>query len=179
MAKNDIIRYAGETAPTKTTIKINGSAIDINGWDIEVHYKIPIGTLLPDRKFNATAETEMVIDCIITDAKEGKVNIYPHARQRYLPDGTTESAKLAYKDYITPEVYKALYDADIAAGGDGSTVPAINQVWDEDEVGLAGVNYPFYIVRKKRYATTNTLDGYLEEQIHNTGLAIISSRWVK
>jgi len=179
MATNDIVRHAGETMPTKTVLKINGSAVDLSGWDVEVHYKIPVGTLLPDRIFNAVAETEMIIDCIITDAKEGKVNIYPHARQRYGADGVTETPKLTYSDYITPEVYKKLYDADILAGGDGSTVPAVNQVWDEDEVGLAGTEYPFYIVRKKRYATSNTVDGYLEEQIHNTGLVIISSRWVK
>jgi len=145
VTSSDIIRRAGDTYPTKSVIKINGVPIDITGWEVEVRYKTSNGT--------------KVIDCIKNDAKNGKVLIYPHARDE-------GADKLSTKDYISND----MVGKDIP-----NTSPVrqyeqadVNQVWDEDEENK---EYPFYIVRWKKF------DNYIEEHTHNVGTIRLLSRW--
>jgi len=138
-SKSDIVRRAGDTYPVHITIKINGVPLTLTEWDIELRYKKPNGTV-------------MVIDGVITNAEEGKVLIFPHARLK----GTAN--KLVPNDFISVEMVGSpipgtnpteLYTSDM-----------VNQVWDEDE---ANSEYPYYIVRLCSY------DGYVEEQTHISG----------
>ena len=168
--QNNIIRYSGETYPSKTIIKINSVPISLEGWTIEVRYKVPAGTLLPGGT-TSVVTTELIIDGIITSSDNGKVNIYPHARLKSDP-------VLEPGDYITTEL-RAKMIAD--NGGSDAGIPQANQVWDDEEVEAAGgmIEYPFYIVRLKEYSHGTTIGGYVEEQIHNVGLIKIASRWTK
>ncbi len=167
---NNISRHSGETYPSKTVIKINAVPISLEGWTVEIRYKIPAGTLMPDGT-TASAATEMVIDGVVTNIDNGKVNIYPHARLRTDP-------VLLPADYVTTELRAYLIDQN---GGSDVGVPQANQVWDDEEVAKAGgsLEYPFYIVRLKEYAQGLAAGGYIEEQVHNTGFIQITSRWVK
>jgi hypothetical protein len=56
--------------------------------------------------------------------------------------------------------------------------PAINQVWDDDEVGKS-VEYPFYTVRIKQFDDEECESCFQEEQVHNVGLVQIAGRWLK
>ena len=167
---NDIVRYSGSTYPDKTVIKINSVPISLEGWTVEIRYKVPTGTVLPGGT-TAVETTELVIDGVITSEDYGKVNIYPHAR-------LVGEAILEPKDYITSEL-RAKMIAD--NGGSDVGIPQVNQVWDDEECEAAGgsLEYPFYTVRKKMYSQGITVDGYQEEQVHNVGLIQIASRWIK
>jgi len=66
----NIVRYAGDTYPTKVVIKINGVPIDLKGWDVNLRYM--------DENDNVR-----VVDCKIADPESGKVLIYPHDRPDY------------------------------------------------------------------------------------------------
>ena len=169
---NNIIRYAGETYPSKSTIKIKGTPMNLeDGWRVEIRYKVPTGTTLPNGHGEATEETELVIDGVLTDPQIGKFNIYPHAR--LVGDNI-----LTPENYITSEVREKLIDA---AGGDDTGIPHINQVWDDDEVAAAGgsLEYPFYSVRVKDFDSPDCAMCYKEEQVHNVGFIQIASRWLK
>ena len=174
---SDITRYAGETYPNKSTIKINGVPVSIEDWRIEIRYKVPAGTLKPDREATFTEETEMVIDGVITEASAGKFNIYPYARVRYDANGNSTQV-LGPNDFMPVEKYNKLVEIDIANGGNGSSVPKINQVWDDEEAG-DGVEYPFYIVRIKSYEDPDCDSAcFQEEQVHNVGKVKIMSKWL-
>ena len=110
---------------------------------------------------------------MITDSKNGKINIYPHARVRYSECGT-ETKPLLATEYVTTELSKQAKEQK-----DEILIP--NQVWDDDEVEAAGgtVEYPFYIVRVKDFDAKGIEKGYQEEQVHNVGMIIIKSRWLK
>lgn len=137
---NDIGRPAGDTYPSKSVIDINGVPVDLTEWDVDLRYK----------KTEGEVTTEWVINCVITDAKTGKINIYPHGRTR--ADADAAGTRLLPADYVmTGEV-------------------GANQVWDEDE---ANAVYPFYIVRLRTYD-----DGYVEEMTHNSGVAVLNPRYV-
>ena len=167
---NNITRFSGETLPSKTVIKINSIPISLDGWTVEIRYKVPTGTMLPNGT-TAVETTELVIDGVITSLDQGKVNIYPHARLKTDPVLTPEN-------YITSEL-RAKMIAD--NGGSDIGIPQANQVWDDDEAEAAGgsLEYPFYIVRLKEYSQGDTIGGYIEEQVHNVGLIQIASRWAK
>jgi len=168
MAKvsNNIIRYSGETLPSKSTIKINEVPMDLSdGWRVEVRYKVPEGTILPGGHGAAIGITVLVIDGVLTDPQKGKFNIYPHAR-------LVGEEVLTPSKYITSELRNSMIES---AGGLEDGIPQVNQVWDDDEAELAGgsLSYPFYTVRVKEFD-----DGYLEEQVHNVGTIQIASRWL-
>lgn len=156
--------------------------MDISEWAIEIRYKIPAGTLMPDRVNTATETTEMVIDGVLTSPSIGKFSIYPHARVRYNADGTTTDV-LVPSDYITPELRLKLVTKYLAENVDSTpeeanaAVAPINQVWDDDEVGPS-VEYPFYIVRIKKFDHNGCEKCYQEEQVHNVGFVRIASRWL-
>jgi len=174
---NNIERYSGETYPSKSTIGIGSVPISINdGWRVEVRYKVPTGTTLPGGNGDATEETELVIDAVVTDSTNGKINIYPHARLRYI-DGVLNSEVLAPENYVTSELRARI----IAQGTPEEDAPEINQVWDDDEVALAGggLEYPFYTVRVKDFPALGVDKGYQEEQVHNVGFVRIASRWLR
>lgn len=122
MTVSDIARFAGDTYPSKTTIKVNGVPTDLTGWDVNLRYRLDDGTV-------------KVIDCIIADYKNGKVYIYPHHRN-------VTDAPLLNEDFITDEM----------AGtddGSGGVYGDSNQCWTNADEGSA---YPFSIVRKKKFA---------------------------
>ena len=170
---NNIIRYAGETMPSKSVIKLQGVPLDVSDdWRIEVRYKVPPNTVLPGGYGIATVPTELVIDAVIVDSHNGKFNIYPHARM-------VGDEPLTPDKYITSEVRDKLIEAN---DGSEDGVPYVNQVWDDDEVaavGGGGLEYPFYIVRIKDYDSSGCDKCYREEQVHNVGMIQIASRWLK
>ena len=173
---NNIIRYSGETYPSKSTIGIKSIPLDIaEDWRVEIRYRVPSGTILPGGAL-AVETTELVIDAVLTDPAKGKINIYPHARLRYV-DGALSTAVLTPEAYVTSELRERL----IASGVSEEDAPVVNQVWDDEEVEAAGgsVEYPFYTVRVKDYPAMGLEDGYQEEQVHNVGLVQIASRWLK
>jgi len=172
---NNIIRYSGETYPSKSTIGIRSVPMNIeDDWRVEVRYKVPPGTKLPGTGgTEATTETELVIDAVITDGDKGKINIYPHARIRYI-DGK-ETSPLSPEDYITPELRQRIIDD----GTDEEDAPEVNQVWDDEEVAAGSVEYPFYIVRIKDFPARGIENGYQEEQVHNVGFIQIANRWLR
>ena len=175
---NNIERYSGETHPSKSTIGIGGVPISIDdGWRVEIRYKVPVGTILPGDRGTAEVETELVIDAVVTDTENGKINIYPHARVRYDEDRVLDNTVLEPSEFITSE----LRDRLIASGVAEEDAPAVNQVWDDDEVEAAGgsIEYPFYIVRVKDFPAKGVEDGYQEEQVHNVGYIRIASRWMR
>jgi len=69
----DITRYAGDTWPTKTIIKVNGVPIELSGWDVNLRYRNKDGEI-------------RIVDCVILSAKDGKVAIYPHDRAETDPE---------------------------------------------------------------------------------------------
>ena len=169
---NNIIRYAGETMPSKSTIEIDGTPLDLSdGWRIEIRYKVPKGTILPNgHGFASDDNTVIVIDGIFTDSRLGKFSIYPHGR---LPGDEI----LTPDKFITSEVREKLIANN---NGDETGVPYINQVWDDDEVEAAGksLEYPFYVVRIKEYNSSGCTKCYQEEQVHNVGMIQIANRWL-
>ena len=67
MAKSDIVRYAGDTYPNSIVLKVNGVPIHLSSdWDYELRYK--------------DGDQIRVIDCVIADAENGILYIYPHSR---------------------------------------------------------------------------------------------------
>ncbi len=70
----DIIRFAGDTHPTKTTLTINAVPVDLTGWSVVCRCRIPVETGDIER------DLIVLIDCVISDAQKGKISIYPHAR---------------------------------------------------------------------------------------------------
>jgi len=197
MATNlsDIIRPAGDTYPSKTTIRINGVPIDLTGWNVDVRYK--------------KGAEEYIIDCVITDNKNGRVNIYPHGVKKIDHDEILDPKLYITSENILHMLTKysdgnainigILEDGtilnneevsdqlkEIHANDDTYTVPDTigevpfedkdlliarmkNQVWDEDE---AGAQYPYYLVRWKQYP-----DGYVEEMTHASGMVRLTSRF--
>ena len=65
---SNISRKSGDTHPSKSVIEINSIPMDLTDWHVDLRYK--------------KDDVEWVINCIVTDAKEGKVSIYPHGRTR-------------------------------------------------------------------------------------------------
>ena len=137
--KSNIVRRAGDTYPVHITIKINGVPLLLTDWDIELRYRKPDGTVY-------------VIDGVITNAEEGKVLVFPHARLK----GTT--VKLTPDKFVSSELIgKTIPDTDPA---EEYTIDMVNQVWDEDE---ANSEYSYHVVRLRNY------NGYVEEQTHISG----------
>ena len=180
---NNIIRYSGETQPSKSTIKINEIPMDLSDdWSIEIRYKVPANTELPGGQGTATETTELVIDGVLTDPIRGKFSIYPHARVRYI-DGK-ETAPITPNDYMTTEARAKIIQDKIdnedmtEEEAEADTAP-VNQVWDDEEIGsMPSLEYPFYIVRLKKYEQNGYQDAYVEEQVHNVGKVIIANRWL-
>jgi len=80
----DVERPAGDTFPSKSTIKVNGVPIDLTDWDVDLRY-------MKD-------DVEWVINCIATDVKGGRVSIYPHGRTRAEADAS--GTRLSPEDYV-------------------------------------------------------------------------------
>ncbi len=130
---NNITRYAGDTYPDKSIIKVQGVPVDITGWDVNLRYRDDTGTT-------------MVVDCVVTNGKEGRIAIFPHSRREDEEPIT---------DRITDEM--ASHNDDLTS----------NQCWT-----LADINkeFPFSIVRKRRFGD------YEEIMTHNVGIVSILER---
>jgi len=91
--KNDIVRLAGDTYPTKVRLKINGIPVDITDWTILLKYKDNNGVT-------------KIVNCIISDATSGLILIYPHA-------SNAGEELLTYPDFISHDM--ALKDPSLVA----------------------------------------------------------------
>jgi hypothetical protein len=100
-AVSDIIRYGGDTYPSKSVLSINGIPVDLDGWDVELRY------------YDEESKLTHVIDCVIIDAPKGRIDIYPHSRLDSEP-------KLSYSEFVS------LNDA-VAQGNENLS----NQCWME------------------------------------------------
>jgi hypothetical protein len=142
--ESNIVRRAGDTYPTKVTLKIGGVPINLDEWRVELRYKDTNGLI-------------KVIDGLPSDVREGKILIYPHARN-------TDDEPLAYEDFISND----MEGKDIPDTDPTEQYGASNQVWDEDE---ANHEYPYHVVRLKKYGE------YIEEQTHIVGKIQLLSRF--
>ncbi len=140
--ETDISRYGGDTYPNRSTIAIGQVPINIEGWEIQLRYKNALDVI-------------RVVDCVITNDKEGKINIYPHDRGE-LDD------PLTYTDFVTDDM-ESSGEIDPATG----LAYVSNQCWTSDDEGLT---FPFSIIRRK------TFDDYEEIMTHNVGEVIILAR---
>jgi len=138
----DIIRYAGDTYPNKTTISIGSVPITITDWDIMLRYRNSFGDL-------------RIIDCIITNEKEGKVSIYPHDRGE-------NDYPLEYSDFVTDQ----MEDSGMFNPNTNSLYVS-NQCWGFDD---AGKEFPFSIIRKRKF------QNYEEIMTHNVGVIKLLER---
>ena len=146
---NDIIRYAGDTYPTKTEIQINGIGINIDKYNVDLRYIKPDGSVY-------------IVDCVKMDSARGLIGVYPHARRCDSCDRYNEALRL------TPDRFESNESQNAETNNDGI---APNQVWDEDEAGQV---YRYSIVRWRQFE-----DGYIEEMTHASGKIILLDRWVQ
>jgi hypothetical protein len=103
----------------------------------------------------------MVVDGVVSNASEGRVLMYPHARVK------GQGTALTPKDYISSELIGTVIpDSDPE---ETYTAEMVNQVWDEDE---ANAEYSYHILRLREY------DGYVEEQTHIAGKIQLLNRFV-
>ncbi len=147
LKSKNIVRYAGDTYPTKIYIKVNGVPIDLHKWNVDLRYKTADGR-------------KMVVSCDQLKATEGLVGIYPHAREYASnTDLYDENKRVPFSKHESTE-------SQAAETEDDSIAP--NQVWDEGE---GGNEYPYAVVRWRRYE-----DGYIEEMTHASGKIILVKR---
>lgn len=64
--KDNLVRYAGDTNPEKMILKINGAAIDLEGWNVVFRYN----------KDGLIRE----IDCSLMASNTGEILVHPHDR---------------------------------------------------------------------------------------------------
>jgi len=140
----DIVRYSGDTYPNKSTIKINGVPVDIAGWNVELRYMRDDGEV-------------RTIDCVVTDATNGKVSIYPHSRP-------ADGDRITTSMFVTDEME--------ATGTEAATEdPNTQSKTTSNQCFNKGVEaFTFSIVRTREY------DGYVERMTHNVGtISILGS----
>ena len=183
---SEIVRYAGDTHPVNTELVLNGVPMDLDGWSIVCRCEVPLRTDTGVIKL-----VTQIIDCVVTDAALGKINIYPNMRHLVVGSGDVGMSGLVSVDGEVDGTVVATYDADASALvgelkdhdhvtdlmelTDGVAYTS-NQCWTRRELlGADEVTYTYSIVREKDYDLGDTLP-YREVMTCLTGKVILKKR---
>ena len=191
----DIVRYAGDTYPTKIELTLNGIAMNLDGWSVICRVEVPLRNA-----DGVIVNVLQIIDCVITDSSLGKVSLYPNARYMSLEEYAVEAVtvvantdagmdNLISATGITNQdavgAYNAGYTSVVLSEQDhvsddmafisGNTYKS-NQCWANRELlGGEGVQYNYSLVREKSFDLGDTVD-YKEVMTCLTGTVTLKKR---
>lgn len=151
---NDINRFAGDSWPIKSTIKINGKKVDLGGWDVYLYYT----EIQTDE---AATTIKVRINGVVESKDKAVVRFYPRETYCY---NITESVPYRGLEVVGEHQYsivreKEFYEQNNVGGYvliSGEYIVYDDQ--NEDHIGL------------QRYST------YIETMTHTVGTIGISTR---